>query len=243
MKLIGPIVMGVGLFIFICANTMLYENRDRETQRLLATATATATEAAGPADLNIRCLEEWAGPERAGPEWAGPERAGPVGGGATLLTKALHHQESSSASLCSLQSDSSNSSNSCNSSQINFNVRTGSPLRALPAQAPPTQAPPALVPPAQAPPTLAPPRSGPARSGPTRSGPDPHQAQQLPNGGVAGGNPWWGGGLERPAPDAHTASASGPTPPHPPPRWAGRPQGTGSTAAGPASTGAEPAGT
>lgn len=30
MKLIGPIVMGVGLFIFICAGTLLLENRDRE---------------------------------------------------------------------------------------------------------------------------------------------------------------------------------------------------------------------
>lgn len=31
MKLAGPVVMGVGLFIFICAATLLYENRDRET--------------------------------------------------------------------------------------------------------------------------------------------------------------------------------------------------------------------
>lgn len=30
LKLIGPVIMGVGLFIFICANTVLYENRDRE---------------------------------------------------------------------------------------------------------------------------------------------------------------------------------------------------------------------
>ncbi|MEQ2216824.1 hypothetical protein XENOCAPTIV_022971 [Xenoophorus captivus] len=36
MKLLGPIIMGVGLFILICANTVLYENRDRETQLLLA---------------------------------------------------------------------------------------------------------------------------------------------------------------------------------------------------------------
>ncbi|XP_051926002.1 uncharacterized protein tmem200b [Hippocampus zosterae] len=36
MKLLGPVVMGVGLFILICANTVLYENRDRETQVLLA---------------------------------------------------------------------------------------------------------------------------------------------------------------------------------------------------------------
>lgn len=36
MKLLGPVIMGVGLFILICANTVLYENRDRETQMLLA---------------------------------------------------------------------------------------------------------------------------------------------------------------------------------------------------------------
>ncbi|XP_054637837.1 uncharacterized protein LOC129185142 [Dunckerocampus dactyliophorus] len=34
MKLAGPVVMGLGLFIFICAATLLYENRDREVHRL-----------------------------------------------------------------------------------------------------------------------------------------------------------------------------------------------------------------
>ncbi|XP_027720470.1 transmembrane protein 200B [Vombatus ursinus] len=34
LRLLGPVVMGVGLFIFICANTLLYENRDLETRRL-----------------------------------------------------------------------------------------------------------------------------------------------------------------------------------------------------------------
>ncbi|XP_074074015.1 transmembrane protein 200B [Macrotis lagotis] len=34
LRLLGPVVMGVGLFIFICANTLLYENRDSETRRL-----------------------------------------------------------------------------------------------------------------------------------------------------------------------------------------------------------------
>ncbi|XP_071325266.1 transmembrane protein 200B-like isoform X1 [Trachinotus anak] len=33
MKLTGPVIMGVGLFIFICAATLLYENRDREVLR------------------------------------------------------------------------------------------------------------------------------------------------------------------------------------------------------------------
>ncbi|XP_039974200.1 transmembrane protein 200B [Xiphias gladius] len=33
MKLTGPVIMGVGLFIFICAATLLYENRDRDVLR------------------------------------------------------------------------------------------------------------------------------------------------------------------------------------------------------------------
>ncbi|XP_036372134.1 transmembrane protein 200B-like [Megalops cyprinoides] len=40
MKLLGPVLMGVGLFILICANSVLYENRDRETQQLVSRARA-----------------------------------------------------------------------------------------------------------------------------------------------------------------------------------------------------------
>lgn len=36
MKLLGPVMVGVGLFILICAITVLYENRDRETKMLAA---------------------------------------------------------------------------------------------------------------------------------------------------------------------------------------------------------------
>ncbi|XP_055289784.1 transmembrane protein 200B-like [Moschus berezovskii] len=34
LRLLGPGIMGVGLFLFICANTLLYQNRDLETRRL-----------------------------------------------------------------------------------------------------------------------------------------------------------------------------------------------------------------
>ncbi|NXX87497.1 T200A protein, partial [Urocolius indicus] len=47
LKLIGPVIMGIGLFIFICANTMLYENRDMETRRLMQKG-LDALAAAGP---------------------------------------------------------------------------------------------------------------------------------------------------------------------------------------------------
>ncbi|NWS47718.1 T200B protein, partial [Probosciger aterrimus] len=54
LKLIGPVIMGIGLFIFICANTMLYENRDMETRRLMQKGlycmVAALPEGAGPED-------------------------------------------------------------------------------------------------------------------------------------------------------------------------------------------------
>ncbi|XP_009988718.1 PREDICTED: transmembrane protein 200B, partial [Tauraco erythrolophus] len=54
LKLIGPVIMGIGLFIFICANTMLYENRDMETRRLmqkgLYSMAAALPEGTGPVD-------------------------------------------------------------------------------------------------------------------------------------------------------------------------------------------------
>ncbi|KAL4629359.1 hypothetical protein GN956_G16889 [Arapaima gigas] len=40
MRLLGPVIMGVGLFILICANTVLYENRDRDTRLQFMSALA-----------------------------------------------------------------------------------------------------------------------------------------------------------------------------------------------------------
>ncbi|KAM4600326.1 uncharacterized protein ACJ7VT_020269 [Polymixia lowei] len=59
MKLAGPVVMGVGLFIFICAATLLYENRDSE---LLKQGTSDDLEDLKPDDEqedspNCSCLE------------------------------------------------------------------------------------------------------------------------------------------------------------------------------------------
>ncbi|XP_043116271.1 uncharacterized protein LOC122360041 [Puntigrus tetrazona] len=114
LKLIGPVIMGVGLFIFICANTILYENRDREQrhkrdhqkhdQEILTlvqthrnnhskqfphTEMKTSTHTLDLSEFNIHCLEE--------------------GDGIPTLK-------------CSLPS-----SGSCSSSQVN--LETGSPLR------------------------------------------------------------------------------------------------------------------
>uniref|UniRef100_A0A8C7NMR5 Transmembrane protein 200B n=1 Tax=Oncorhynchus mykiss TaxID=8022 RepID=A0A8C7NMR5_ONCMY len=82
MKLLGPVIMGVGLFILICANTVLYENRDRETQMLLAQMRSVICSVA------TDCMYQQA----------------------TVQTEALHHQDS--ASTPSLHSSHSNSCNS-----------------------------------------------------------------------------------------------------------------------------------
>ncbi|NXK38034.1 T200B protein, partial [Piprites chloris] len=71
LKLIGPVIMGIGLFIFICANTMLYENRDMETRQLMQKGlygmAGGLPESAGPEDghchhgdgpkANTECVE------------------------------------------------------------------------------------------------------------------------------------------------------------------------------------------
>ncbi|NXQ45785.1 T200B protein, partial [Catharus fuscescens] len=59
LKLIGPVIMGIGLFIFICANTMLYENRDMETRQLMQKGlyglTVGLPEGTGPEDRHCQC--------------------------------------------------------------------------------------------------------------------------------------------------------------------------------------------
>lgn len=150
MKLLGPVIMGVGLFILICANTVLYENRDRETQMLLAqmrSVICTVSAAMPSADLkeivvansmtkhykwvsslpaaqlNILCLQQLACSEPLLQTRTLGEQEGRVEATyqqAVLQTEALHHQESYSS-----QSLHSSHSNSCNSSQTDFNVQAG----------------------------------------------------------------------------------------------------------------------
>ncbi|XP_039536424.1 transmembrane protein 200A [Pimephales promelas] len=111
MKLLGPVIMGVGLFILICANTVLYENRDRETQMLLAQMRSVicSVSAAMPsadllqvnslarhyqwvsslpaAHLNILCLHEMSSSEPLLQVKSMDEEH----------TEVLHHQDSSSS--------------------------------------------------------------------------------------------------------------------------------------------------
>lgn len=150
MKLLGPVIMGVGLFILICANTVLYENRDRETQMLLAQMRSVicSVSAAVPsadlkeiaaansmakhyqwvsslpaAHLNILCLQQLASSEPLLQTRHPTDQEDNVEGiyqQAILQTEALHHQESEPP-----PSLHSSHSNSCNSSQADFNTQCG----------------------------------------------------------------------------------------------------------------------
>lgn len=153
MKLLGPVIMGVGLFILICANTVLYENRDRETQMLLAQMRSVicSVSAAVPsadlkeiaaansmvkhyqwvsslpaAHLNILCLQQLASSEPLLQTRQPSDQEDTVEGTyqqALLQTEALHHQESEPP-----PSLHSSHTNSCNSSPVHFNTQSGAEL-------------------------------------------------------------------------------------------------------------------
>lgn len=144
MKLLGPVIMGVGLFILICANTVLYENRDRETQILLtqmrsvicsvstAVPSAELKEMAAAnlvarqyqwvgslpaAHLNILCLQQLACSEPLLQTTQSRDQEDRVQGIyqlAVLQTEALHHESEPQPSH----------SNSCDSSQADLNTKS-----------------------------------------------------------------------------------------------------------------------
>lgn len=163
MKLAGPVVMGVGLFIFICAATLLYENRDRENLRLESLDDledlkgGLSWEESPEPDWDCKGGRQgsWASPVHALPLTLNdaPPKTRSIGkrllegkqevyrkqegdekkeqeGRSTLLARVLHHQEPTpySSSSCPSISHTSICSDSCNSSEINFNIRTSSPL-------------------------------------------------------------------------------------------------------------------
>ncbi|XP_064802623.1 uncharacterized protein LOC135520772 [Oncorhynchus masou masou] len=178
MKLLGSVVMGIGLFIFICAGTLLYENRDRENrerenfenpeeqgkhkqkktrewrrenrdyedveqgnQREPSDRHSPLPEECPPplpprvprqegSELNVLSvgvLSSLLPGEGQGRE----ERVREVGGkgGSTPLTRVLQHQDPPSS--CPSPAPSSVYSDSCNSSEINYNVQTGSPIHSI----------------------------------------------------------------------------------------------------------------
>lgn len=125
LKLIGPVIMGIGLFIFICANTMLYENRDMETRRLmqkgLYSMATGLPEGTGPEDghcqpvpkANAECVEgcyqvDLSCQPGPGSKWSdcyGPNRL------QTTAELLQHPAASPAASLLSLRSGASAEAN------------------------------------------------------------------------------------------------------------------------------------
>lgn len=69
MRLAGPVVMGVGLFIFICAATLLYENRDRES---LVRETSDDLEDLKGSSCWEDTQEQWEHTEEEQSAWASP---------------------------------------------------------------------------------------------------------------------------------------------------------------------------
>lgn len=56
MKMLGPFTMGIGIFIFICANAILHENRDRETKvSLLSALHCRGVEGRVYAKIHLHC--------------------------------------------------------------------------------------------------------------------------------------------------------------------------------------------
>ncbi|XP_044064548.1 uncharacterized protein LOC122881888 [Siniperca chuatsi] len=182
MKLAGPMVMGVGLFIFICAATLLYENQDEVLRRETPDDLEDLKGGNGWEDSqeqpSFSCQEQWECKDGEQGSWATPAHTLPLSnqncgpslllspprrnrhnissrpspplssnaggrdkeedreeeeeeemeGRSTLLAQVLHHQEPTPhpPSPCLSISNSSVCSDSCNSSEINFNIRTGS---------------------------------------------------------------------------------------------------------------------
>ncbi|XP_044027431.1 transmembrane protein 200A [Siniperca chuatsi] len=149
MKLLGPVIMGVGLFILICANTVLYENRDRETQMLLAQMRSVicSVSAAVPsadlkeiaaansmakhyqwvnslpaAHLNILCLQQLASSEPLLQTTHPRDQEDSREG--FYQQAVLHHQESEPAPCLH-----SSHSISCNSCPTDFNTQASAELR------------------------------------------------------------------------------------------------------------------
>uniref|UniRef100_A0A4W3K877 Transmembrane protein 200A n=1 Tax=Callorhinchus milii TaxID=7868 RepID=A0A4W3K877_CALMI len=139
LKLIGPLIMGIGLFVFICANTILHENRDRETkliiQRNMYSAAMVLSDGERKemepglgtlsVDAGFRCFEQCCAGERALCAAHGHSDSSGTGQWAdadmpvrhqTTTQLVYHKRPSPSLSLHSLQSD------SCNSSERNLSA-------------------------------------------------------------------------------------------------------------------------
>ncbi|XP_004078170.1 transmembrane protein 200B [Oryzias latipes] len=96
MKMVGPFVMGVGIFIVICAATLLYENRDLEIRRLetcddLQSLRVGNSWEESQEQLSFNHQEEYTEEEEA--SWATPPHIPPLSSQTSLLPLALLHSQ------------------------------------------------------------------------------------------------------------------------------------------------------
>lgn len=142
LKLIGPLIMGIGLFVFICANTVLHENRDRET-RLLAqgkiysiagqAANGDDSEAERTLQDPIPSSTETSAIEETSSAIYDPERSCDNSANHKMTAQLLHHKRPSpSVSLCSVASESGNSSEGNLNVPLNYGSESVSTAVLLP---------------------------------------------------------------------------------------------------------------
>nr|XP_008297766.1 PREDICTED: transmembrane protein 200B [Stegastes partitus] len=103
MKLAGPVVMGVGLFIFICAATLLYENRDREVLRMetpddLEDLKGGSCWEDSQDQHSFGCQEQWEGKAGEPASWATPAHILPLAN-PPLPARSSRYSASSGPSL------------------------------------------------------------------------------------------------------------------------------------------------
>ncbi|XP_061572791.1 uncharacterized protein LOC133431445 [Cololabis saira] len=96
MKLAGPVVMGVGLFIFICAATLLYENRDSEARKQgtsddLENLKGGSCWEDSQEQPSFGCQEQWEDTDGEQASWATPTHILPLPSQSSLLPQALTH--------------------------------------------------------------------------------------------------------------------------------------------------------
>ncbi|KAM4581005.1 uncharacterized protein PAE49_005667 [Odontesthes bonariensis] len=95
MKLAGPVVMGVGLFIFICAATLLYENRDevlrREKPDDLEDLKGGSCWEDSQEQPSFGCQDQWEYTDGEQASWASPAHILPLSSQSPLFPHALPH--------------------------------------------------------------------------------------------------------------------------------------------------------
>ena len=78
LRLLGPVVMGVGLFVFICANTLLYENRPGDATASPGGAAGSGAAAPGRPRVGLRAPPQPRPQDSPSRRLRGTRKLGPV---------------------------------------------------------------------------------------------------------------------------------------------------------------------